>query len=84
MCGFTDQEECSAVVVLLQELVLALRRFVGDELWIQFLFLSPFFLRHVVESFQLLLLFLESATHFSMSTLLYARLSPINAIFALK
>jgi len=56
------------VIVLLQELVLALHRFVRDELRIQFLFLPPFLLRHVMKSFQILLLFLQPATHRSMST----------------
>jgi len=59
----TDQEECSTVVILLQELVLALSCFVSDELWIQFLLQSAFIFRHVMEPLQFLLLFLNPATH---------------------
>jgi len=58
----TDQEESSAVVVLLQEFVLALHRFVGDQLRIQLLFLASLFFRHVMNSFKILLVLLNPAT----------------------
>jgi len=59
----TNQEERSTVIVLLQELVLALRCLVSDELWIQFLLLAAFFFRHMMKSLKLLLLFLNPTTH---------------------
>jgi len=66
LASISYQEECSAVIVFLQELVFALRRFVGDELRIQFLLLSPFLFRHVVKSFQVVLLFLQPESHASL------------------
>ena len=56
----TYQEEGAAVVVLLQELVFALDGFVGDLFRIVAQFLASFFFRHVAQSFNLLLFFLNS------------------------
>ena len=54
----THQVECTAVVVLLKELVLALDLFVCDDLWLVPGVGSPLLLCHVVELIYFLLLLL--------------------------